>query len=425
MNLRRPENVAIVALQFPSTSETFLLRQITGLLEAGFDVRIFAIQAGDWSALSGILQQQLRNRTTILRQPGIEGISLKRIVAKLLWNSLFRSASRRQLKSITGAILIKQYSVARDVGRQSLVSSSLGEYQVIVAHFGPAGLLAMFLRQAGLLSGPIATVFHGFDVSLNEVIEANLAGYRKLFKDTELILPVSNFWAKRLQSWGASVEKTHVLRMGVDIGAAEFEADRALGRPLRVLSVGRFVEKKGLVYAVQGVRRCSAPAELTVIGFGEREGEIRSAADGCRNVRIISSPQSHNEVLSQMTRADVFLSPSVVASNGDMEGIPVALMEAMARGCIVVATRHSGIPELIEHGKSGYLVAERSSEAIAGILETIASGKVDLPAMRLAARHTVTTHFNSQSLDSELIRIVRALQGGSFPISRGLRHSLM
>jgi colanic acid/amylovoran biosynthesis glycosyltransferase len=50
----------------------------------------------------------------------------------------------------------------------------------------------MFLRQAGLLSGPIATVFHGFDMSLNEMIEANRAGYRKLFKDTELILPVSN-----------------------------------------------------------------------------------------------------------------------------------------------------------------------------------------------------------------------------------------
>jgi colanic acid/amylovoran biosynthesis glycosyltransferase len=191
-----------------------------------------------------------------------------------------------------------------------------------------------------------------------------------------------------------------------------------------VLAVGRFTEKKGLRYAIQGVKLCPDPVTLGIVGYGELEAELRAEADapGPNRVEFLGRVP-HQSVLERMMQSDVVLLPSVVAESGDMEGIPVALMEAMARGCLAIATRHSGIPELITTGESGILVAERDSLEIAEALSRIARGGYDVPSLRRNARASVERQFDGSQLDRELLELTRALalQGEAPP--RGSRQS--
>jgi colanic acid/amylovoran biosynthesis glycosyltransferase len=152
------------------------------------------------------------------------------------------------------------------------------------------------------------------------------------------------------------------------------------------------------------------PAVLEIIGYGELEAELRetAATPGTNNVRFLGQ-QSHAAVLERMATSDVFILPSVTASSGDMEGIPVSLMEAMIRGCLVISTRHSGISELVDHERSGLLVAERSPDDIASALTRIASGAIDVASFRRSARAAVVADFDNHKLDVELLDILSSL----------------
>ena len=111
-----------------------------------------------------------------------------------------------------------------------------------------------------------------------------------------------------------------------------------------------------------------------------------------------------------LDEADVFLLPSVTGADGDMEGIPVALMEAMAVGIPVLSTVHSGIPELIESGDSGWLVAENDARALADKLKTL--GRMDAQSLQPVlqrAREKVETDFNQQVINRQLASLLQTL----------------
>jgi colanic acid/amylovoran biosynthesis glycosyltransferase len=120
-------------------------------------------------------------------------------------------------------------------------------------------------------------------------------------------------------------------------------------------------------------------------------------------------PRPHGEVKQRLREADVFLLPSVAGRDGDLEGIPVALMEAMAGGLIAVSTYHSGIPELIEDHKTGFLVPERDVAALAGKLAWIAENPGLCEPIALAARRKVEADFNADILNERFAQIVARL----------------
>ena len=160
---------------------------------------------------------------------------------------------------------------------------------------------------------------------------------------------------------GVPREKITVVHMGVDVERFQFE-DRPQNKPIRILSVARATEKKGLTYALEAIEKCNMDVRYEIIGGGELESKlIAQIADYNSKEKItIHGPQSSEFVAESLKKADIFLLPSVTDQYGDMEGIPVSLMEAMASGVIVLSTVHSGIPELVEHQKSGFLVEERN-----------------------------------------------------------------
>jgi colanic acid/amylovoran biosynthesis glycosyltransferase len=199
--------------------------------------------------------------------------------------------------------------------------------------------------------------------------------------------------------------------MGVDLDSFRFHPpkDTALsdGRPLRVVCVARLVEKKGVIYLCQAVGLLSQrqiPVELEVIGDGPLQQELERfvAAKDLGQKIAIRGRRDKAYVQAALGRADVFALPSVTAADGDQEGIPVSLMEAMASGVPCLSTVHSGIPELIEDGRSGWLVPERDVAALADKLAHIQRGDFDLPAIARCARATVETHFNQSRLHDQL-----------------------
>jgi colanic acid/amylovoran biosynthesis glycosyltransferase len=128
---------------------------------------------------------------------------------------------------------------------------------------------------------------------------------------------------------------------------------------------------------------------------------------GLRGEVELVGARSHAEVIALLREAHLFVAPCVTAENGDQEGIPNALKEAMAMGIPVLSTWHSGIPELVEDGVSGLLVPERDSEALADGLAYLIDQPERWPAMGRAGRDKVDAEFNSEKLTHDLIGLYR------------------
>ena len=182
--------------------------------------------------------------------------------------------------------------------------------------------------------------------------------YGLLFKRGDLFLPISEFWREKLIALGAPADRVMVHRMGVDTTRfVETPRTLASGEAVRFIGVGRMVEKKGFDDALAAFATMrSAPgaptATLTLIGDGRAAGapcEAQAARLGFGDAVRFTGLLPHAKVEEMLRAAHVFVLPSRTSRSGDMEGIPVALMEAMAQGLPVLATRHSGTPELVEH----------------------------------------------------------------------------
>jgi len=396
--------IAFFVARFPLLSETFVIRQIAGLVAAGHDVAILAGRRGDAACPhDAYLRFDLESRIRLIRPADASGWQWLGRAARCALRALARPRWR-PLHAALAAFMHGSRGSFGDIC-WSACRGHLGTYDAIVAHFGPAGVRAMHLQRAGLLAGPLAVVFHGGDMSQRARVRRHMRDYRRLFGHAAALLPVSELWRRRLLEWGAPPERVEVLRMGVDLDRLPvMDPHRVLHSPLRVLTVARLVEKKGLGYALDGVMRARLPVRYRIIGSGPQQPMLQDRARAAPPDKqiVFCGRQSQQQVFAALEEADVFLLPSVTAATGDMEGIPVAIMEAMAMGVLVVATSHSGIPELITDQRSGWLVPERDADAIAAVLSSCALPTGQLAQMRRTARAAVALQFDNAKLDLQL-----------------------
>lgn len=409
---RKPPRIAVLVSVFPTLSETFVLDQITGLLDRGATVDVLATSAGRHGPVHADVERHgLGERTVRPAPPGgplwRRRLHLVRLTARALAPALRGGAS--PTSALTAALAD---------ARSAFWWNPPGfprrprTYDAIHCHFGPVGNLGLALRNTGFLRGPLYTTFHGFDMSVH-LRRVGEDAYARLLRSGDGFLPISQFWRERLIELGAPVGRIAVHHMGVDCGRLPFRARTApAGGPVRLLSVARLVEKKGLDCAIRAVAAATALGQrldYRIVGDGPLRAALGALiADlGVDDVVSLVGPLARDGVRREMDAAHVLVAPSVTAADGDMEGIPVAIMEAMALGLPVVSTRHSGIPELVRHGHSGILVAERDVDGLTRAIIELAANPDTWPLLAAAARDRVERDFSLERLNDRLLSLLR------------------
>jgi glycosyltransferase involved in cell wall biosynthesis len=270
--------------------------------------------------------------------------------------------------------------------------------QLIHAHYGYVGVSALgFLKK---LRVPLITSFYGLDVyqhTRNPVYRWQL---RRLFRRGDLFLACSQKMRGDLIKLGAPENKVEVVYGGADPAKFPYAYNPYVpGQPVNVLMCGRFVEKKGFIYGIRAFLKTAPryPAlRLKIIGAGRLEPELRREAESSTfssQVEFLGG-RSHAEYIEEIKKCHIFLSPSVTARNGDSEGLPTVLIEAAAIGRPLLATYHSGIPEIVREGKNGLLAPERDADALAANLAKLLSAPKLWPKYAEYGRRLVEEQFN-------------------------------
>jgi glycosyltransferase involved in cell wall biosynthesis/GT2 family glycosyltransferase len=220
----------------------------------------------------------------------------------------------------------------------------------------------------------------------------------------------SMFHKDYLQARGVPVAKMILNPNGCDYRRYEAgQAPERATRPFRrVVAIHRFTEKKGLSHLIRAAKHLEADGiTVTIHGYGELEGDYRAIlrAEKIRNVELHGPVASIDDMLSIFRKSDLFACPSVRAADGDMDGIPTVLMEAMAARLPVLTTGLSGIPDLVEDNLTG-IVCNAEPLAIAERIRTFyALSDTAVTGMIEAAYQHVRRNFSSEFLIDTLLRV--------------------
>lgn len=218
---------------------------------------------------------------------------------------------------------------------------------------------------------PSVVSFHGADVGVDLGKPAYRAATMEMLDAVRLVLVRSESLREALVRLGCGAEKIRIHRTGIPLGDFKYrERDWPVDGRWQLLQAGRLIPKKGLattLLAFADFWKHHPQATLTIAGDGPERGALEILAqklavdDHVRFTGFVAQP----ELRDLFYRSHIFLHPSETGPDGNQEGVPNAMLEAMASGLPVFATTHGGIPEAIENGVSGVLVAERDHEALA------------------------------------------------------------
>lgn len=382
--------IALFVGEYPGYSTTFIFGQMEALLRRGHSIEVYAE-----------------------RRPAVQSDAAPAGVAALHYEDMPAGAWGR-LKGLAARGRMPWHTLNPLRFGHDALSLRLawpatvwprGRFDVILCHFGAHGRKAVLLREAGAIEGKIVTAMHGDDITRYPRLFAYPI-YAPLFARGDWFLPVSEFGRRELIRLGCPAERVEVHRMGVDTSLF-CPVARAAGR-LRVLTVARLTPCKGIAETLEALARVSFDFEYQVIGEGPLRAGLEAQARrlGLAARVVFSGMAGRAEVLQAMQAAHVFVLASRMQPDGEAEGIPVALMEAMACELPVVSTVHCGIPELVEDGVSGLLTPEGDIEALAAALERVA-GSVELRvAWGAAGRRKVMGEFEAEVWNRRLEEVL-------------------
>lgn len=403
--------IAYIVGAFPHLPETFVINQIVGVAARGHDVDVYTTwdSAGrDVPAVvarSGLLQRRHR----LAARPGWRGIvDTIDLFFKAGWRAprvMWRLAALLYRDGLAGGLRLCHACLV-------LMRLKTPRYDVVHAQFGPLGALAAQLVRIGAFSGAIVTSFRGYD--LGKYLRLHPRAYDDLFRRGALFLPVSRTLEVRLIEAGCRPGAIRVHHSGVALQQLQYRESYPLDDNVRLVSVARLVEKKGIAYAVEAVAQLLAQGRrvsYTIVGEGPLREQLARLVDelGVAGAVQLVGAKAHREVLEMMRDAHILIAPSVTAADGDEEGIPNAIKEAMAIGLPVIGTRHAGIPELVQDGVSGFLVPERNPGALAERLARLVDNRAVWLSFSRAARLRIEREYDIDRLNDELVTLYRAL----------------
>ena len=421
--------IAIFVGSFPVVSETFILRQITGLLDLGHDVDIYADNRAEDDAPvhPEVARSRLLERTTFMDMPpesapwelpvwpvtgrtwlpGSETSVHNAVRLAQALPKFFRSLARRPrltLQVLSRREYQYQATSLSALYRLAALCSKPRNYDVLHAHFGPVGNSFRFARE--LWQAPMMVSFHGYDFSTLPRSEGTNM-YRQLFDTVDAITVNSQYTRRQVEKLGGPAGKLHKLPVGLDPNDFPFRArTRQPGEPTRILTVARLTEIKGHEYvlrAIANLRERRLQLRYDVVGDGPLRKKLEQLIGqlALQASVVLHGACASAQIHRLMAEAHLFVLASV-SVQGDQEGQGLALQEAQAAGLPVIATRQGGLPEGMLPGCSGFLVPERDVEALAERLHFLVEHPKTWPMMGLAGRNFVESHYDIRKLNALL-----------------------
>ncbi len=405
--------IAFVVPNFPVVSQTFILNQISGLIDLGHEVDILSFGEGDGCTLHPIVQKyNLLSKTTYLWNPKHTWLHRFLKGDAVCWRQFFKSPAK-------AAASLNVFRFGRKAISMSLLYeldylSGRGPYDIVHCQFGTLGLKFLPIHEIGAVGGKLVVQFRGYDIS-QFIREEGENVYKELFKKADFFITNCEFFKKRLISLGCPEDRAEVVYSGIDLHRFTFRS-RTFPKDgaVKIGMIGRLVEKKGAEYVIQAVAKLiknGRKLELVIIGDGPLR---KSLSDLCHNMGVedhvyFVGSKNQAQIIEILSDAHLFAAPSVTAQNGDEDAPVNVLKEAMAMGLPVVSTWHGGIPELVEDGVSGFLVPERDALALEQKFEWLLDHADKWDAMGRAGRACVETRFDMKNLNKQLESIYRKI----------------
>ncbi|WP_018015418.1 glycosyltransferase family 4 protein [Teredinibacter turnerae] len=364
--------IAYLAPELPALSATFVYNEILELEEQGVDVQYFSVHRPASIATDHKLEAMrentrylyaqskltalLANISVLLQKPVAYVSVLGMLLADIVrLGVVTRTAIGQVMRFFYGAYLAKL-----------LCKQKVQHLHIHFAHV-PTDIGMYACKLAGI---PYSVTSHA-----NDLFERGWLIKQKVERSA-FFGSISAYNIKHIESLGAPSDRLVITRCGVDdrifppIDKTHHIAANTIG------GIGRLVEKKGfdtLIKAVAVLKQRDYPVTLKLAGGGPLEQELKQLAiarDLEEEVKFLG-PLAHSEVPAYLSELDAFVLPCKTDSNGDMDGIPVVLMEAMLSGLPVITTRLSGIPELVVDGYSGLLIEPEDEMALANAIQQL------------------------------------------------------
>jgi colanic acid/amylovoran biosynthesis glycosyltransferase len=401
-------NIAFIVSQFPVISESFIVQQITGLLEMGHNVQIVSFRHSQQKQVQKEVQKyNLVSKTTYICIPDTK-IQL-RFQGFICLLECFLRNPRATINLLSYFRTIKGFLYSDLFLARFFLRNSV---DVVHAHFGPNGLQSLCTKRMGLHSKHI-TSFHGYDVSVY-IQQNGTNAYRQLFALGDRFTYNSQATKDKLVSLGCPLHKMIKLPMGINLKAIPFKERTLLpGEKIRLLSVGRLVEMKGREYAIKAIAQIKGKYNIhyDIVGDGPLRDDLKKLVTDLGLDDIIQfRGWTDSETLERLySQAHLFIHPSITSSDGNQEGQGVVLLEAQAYGIPVIATRHGAFPDSLLDGQSGFLVPEKDVEALADKIEFLIANPQMWPQLGRTGRRFIEEQFDAAILNKRLEEIYAEL----------------
>jgi colanic acid/amylovoran biosynthesis glycosyltransferase len=400
-------NIAFIVDEFPSISQTFVLNQITGLLDRGHQVDVFTreIRAENEQQHPDIDRYRLLDRTYDL------GCPIRR------WNRVMRGADLcfRRMRANPGAVLgaLNVFRYGRSASSLTLLFQTapfFRRYDIVHCQFGHNGRLGAILKELGLQKKLVVT-FHGYDIRAG--LASGGAIYGDLWDRVDCLLAISKYNHDHLLRFGGDPEKIVYHPVGVDCKRFKYNKCRASRRcdhRIKLLSVARLVEEKGLESGIRALHQLTQDApeisfRYDVIGEGPLRARLQQLIDelslGSR-IHLLGA-KTQDEVIEALQGSDILLAPSLA------EALPVSLMEAHAVGLPVLASRVGSVDQIVQDGVSGFLVPAGDVAALSRRLADLAESEEKRNEMGRRGRRHVEQHYDIDRLNDRLVNLYQEL----------------
>ena len=297
-----------------------------------------------------------------------------------------------------------------------LVVPFLKNYDVIHCHFGPIGNLGASLKDLGIRA-KLVTTFHGFDIRLGLQKGGHI--YHALFHKGDCFIAISDYNYNKLTNFGLDERKIVRLPVGIDISMFPYKSpseSHEAGTSIRILTVARLVEEKGLQYGIQAIHRLlkqqpQLNLKYCIIGDGPLKEDLTNLTNKLMLNEVVHflGPHEQSGVIEMLQQSDIFLLPSVA------EVLPVCLMEAQAVGLPVIATEVGDTGHIVLDGKSGFVVKSTNVGALAEKLKYLCEHPQRWSEMGLAGRKYVIQRYDINKLNDRLVEIYANLLNGRKP----------